>query len=78
MAAILGCGVQVNLLAHLLRAPGRVITRTQLLEHVWEYDFDPETNLVDVNISRLRKKIVDDASSTRIETVRGVGYKIRR
>ena len=67
------------LLTHLLRAPGRVFTRTQLLEHVWGYDFDPETNLVDVNIRRLRKKLADDAAAAPlIETVRGVGYKVRR
>ena len=69
---------EFSLLAHLLRAPGRVFTRTQLLEHVWGYDFDPETNLVDVNIRRLRRKLEDDAAMPLIETVRGVGYKVRR
>ena len=69
---------EFSLLAHLLRAPGRVFTRTQLLEHVWGYDFDPETNLVDVNIRRLRRKLGDDATSPLIETVRGVGYRIVR
>jgi len=66
------------LLEYLLRAPGRVFTRTQLLEHVWGYDFDPETNLVDVNIRRLRRKIDDEAPQPLIETVRGVGYRIRK
>lgn len=66
------------LLERLMRAPGRVFTRTQLLEHVWGYDFDPETNLVDVNIRRLRRKIDDDAETPLIETVRGVGYRIRK
>jgi DNA-binding response OmpR family regulator len=69
---------EFGLLERLLRAPGRVFTRTQLLEHVWGYDFDPETNLVDVNIRRLRRKIDDDAGSPLIETVRGVGYRIRK
>ena len=69
---------EFNLLEHLLRSPGRVFTRTQLLENVWGYDFDPQTNLVDVNIRRLRRKIDDEAPSSLIETVRGVGYRIRK
>lgn len=68
---------EFNLLEHLLRAPGRVFTRTQLLEHVWGYDFDPETNLVDVTIRRLRRKIDVEGEPELIETVRGVGYRIR-
>ena len=69
---------EFGLLEHLLRTPGRVFTRTQLLEHVWGYDFDPETNLVDVNIRRLRRKIGDETSAPLIETVRGVGYRLRK
>jgi len=69
---------EFSLLERLMRSPGRVFTRTQLLEHVWGYDFDPETNLVDVNIRRLRRKIDDDATTPLIETVRGVGYRIRK
>jgi DNA-binding response OmpR family regulator len=69
---------EFSLLERLLRSPGRVFTRTQLLEHVWGYDFDPETNLVDVNIRRLRKKIDDAPETPLIETVRGVGYRIRK
>jgi len=69
---------EFSLLERLLRAPGRVFTRTQLLEHVWGYDFDPETNLVDVNIRRLRKKLGDEAAPLLIETVRGVGYRMRK
>lgn len=69
---------EFSLLERLMRMPGRVFTRTQLLEHVWGYDFDPETNLVDVNIRRLRKKTDDEAGSPLIETVRGVGYRIRK
>lgn len=69
---------EFSLLERLLRTPGRVFTRTQLLEHVWGYDFDPETNLVDVNIRRLRKKVDGEADNPLIETVRGVGYRIRK
>lgn len=65
------------LLERSMRTPGRVFTRTQLLEHVWGYDFDPETNLVDVNIRRLRRKIDDTSEALLIETVR-VGYRIRK
>ncbi|MEI6514959.1 MAG: response regulator transcription factor [bacterium] len=69
---------EFNLLEPLMSAPGRVFTRTQLLEKVWGYDFDPETNLVDVNIRRLRKKIDEAEPIQLIETVRGVGYRIRK
>lgn len=69
---------EFGLLEQLLRSPGRVFTRTQLLEHVWGYDFDPETNLVDVNIRRLRRKLDDESDTPLIETVRGVGYRIRK
>ena len=69
---------EFNLLESFMSAPGRVFTRTQLLEKVWGYDFDPETNLVDVNIRRLRKKIDESDDAPLIETVRGVGYRIRK
>ena len=69
---------EFNLLEHLMRSPGRVLTRTQLLEHVWGYDFDPQTNLVDVSIRRLRKKIDEETPLPLIETVRGVGYRMRK
>lgn len=68
---------EFTLLEYLLRAPGRVFTRTQILEHVWGYDFDPATNLVDVHIQRLRKKLFADDRERYIETVRGVGYRWR-
>lgn len=69
---------EFSLLHYMMRTPGRVFTRTQILEHVWGYDFDPSTNLVDVHIQRLRKKI-DAADRERfIETVRGVGYRFRK
>jgi DNA-binding response OmpR family regulator len=64
------------LLEYLMRSPGRVLTRTQICEHVWNYDFDPETNLVDVYIQRLRKKIDRPHENKLIHTVRGVGYRI--
>ena len=64
------------LLECLMRAPGRVFTRTQLCQQVWEYHFDPESNLVDVYIQRLRRKIDDGEPSKLIQTVRGAGYRI--
>ncbi|MCE5228056.1 response regulator transcription factor [bacterium] len=66
---------EFNLLEYLTRSPGRVYTRTQILERVWDLHFDPSTNIVDVYIQRLRKKIGPEESL--IETVRGVGYRIR-
>jgi len=65
---------EFNLLEYLMRSPGRVLTRTQILEHVWGYDFDIETNLIDVHIQRMRKKLGPGIASM-IETVRGVGYR---
>ncbi len=67
---------EFNLLEYLTRSPGRVYTRTQILERVWDLHFDPSTNIVDVYIQRLRKKIGNEKDSL-IETVRGVGYRIR-
>jgi len=64
------------LLIYLMRSPGRTFTRTQICEHVWNYHFDPGTNLVDVYVQHLRKKLSGDADSPFIETVRGVGYRI--
>lgn len=58
----------------LLRSPGHVFTRTQICEKVWEYHFDPGTNLVDVYVQRLRRKVDDEFSPKLIHTVRGVGY----
>jgi DNA-binding response OmpR family regulator len=60
-----------------MRSPGRVLTRTQICEQVWDYHFDPGTNVVDVCIQRLRRK-VDDAHEVKlIQTVRGVGYTLK-
>lgn len=68
---------EFNLLEYLMRSPGRVFTRTQILEHVWGYDFNPSTNVVDVAIQRLRKKLDPVAAAHWIESVRGVGYRVR-
>ncbi len=78
-----GQGIEVtprefSLLEYFLRSAGRVLTRAQILEHVWGYDFDPQTNLVDVNIQRLRKKLNPNDANGFIETVRGVGYRFRK
>ncbi len=64
------------LLTYLLRSPGRTFTRTQICEHVWNYHFDPGTNLVDVYVQHLRKKLGGEKEQPFIETVRGVGYRI--
>jgi two-component system OmpR family response regulator len=63
------------LLTCLMRSPQRVFTRPQLCERVWNYHHDPGTNLVDVYIQRLRRKLGDDPLRPRIETLRGVGYR---
>ena len=68
---------EFSLLAFLMRAPGRVLTRTQILEQVWGYHFDPGTNLVDVYIRRLRSKIDIEGETPLIETLRGVGYRMQ-
>jgi len=68
---------EFSLLEYLMRSPGRVFPRTEILEHVWGYDFDPSSNLVDVYIQRLREKIDPDRSRNFIETIRGVGYRFR-
>jgi len=65
------------LLEYLMRNAGRVISKTMILEHVWDYHFDPQTNVVDVLVSRLRSKIDKDQSEKRIQTIRGVGYVLR-
>ena len=69
---------EFSLLEYLMRTPGRVFTRTQILEQVWGYGFDPQTNLVDVCVQRLRAKIDPPAGDSLVETVRGVGYRFRK
>lgn len=64
------------LLEYLMRNCGTVVTRTMLLEHVWDYNFDPQTNVIDVHISRLRQKIDKGFDKSMIQTLRGAGYKL--
>ena len=68
---------EFKLLEFLLRHAGQVVTRTMLLEHVWDYHFDPQTNVIDVHISRLRRKIDRDFAPPLLQTVRGAGYALR-
>ncbi len=68
---------EFRLLEHLMRHTGQVLTRTMLLEAVWDYHFDPQTNVIDVHVSRLRRKIDRDLGPPLIHTVRGAGYVIR-
>jgi len=65
------------LLDYFMRNPGRVLTRTMITEHVWDYDFDTETNVIDVYVNYLRKKIDADGKPKLIHTVRGVGYVLK-
>ena len=65
------------LLEYLMRNPGKVISKTMILSHVWDYSFDPQTNIVDVLISRLRERIDRPFEKKLLHTVRGVGYVIR-
>jgi len=67
---------EYRLLEYLMRHAGQVVTRTMLLEHVWDYHFDPQTKVIDVHISRLRSKIDKGFRHSLIHTVRGAGYKI--
>ena len=68
---------EFRLLEYLLRHAGQVVTRTMLLEHVWDYHFDPQTNVIDVHISRLRGKIDKGFAYPLLHTVRGAGYVVR-
>jgi DNA-binding response OmpR family regulator len=73
---------EFSLLSYLMRSPGQLFTRGQILEHVWGYDFDPSTNVVDVCIRRIRNKMQeladnDPHAGAVIEAVRGAGYRIR-
>jgi two-component system OmpR family response regulator len=67
---------EFSMLEYLMRSAGQVVTRTMLLEHVWDYQFDPQTNVIDVLISRLRSKIDHGFSKPLLHTVRGSGYMI--
>ena len=68
--------LEFKLLKALVRNAGKVVTRTMLLESVWDYRFDPQTNIVDQHVSRLRQKLQRDGYDPPIETVRGVGYRL--
>ena len=65
-----------RLLEYMMRHPGEVLTRTMLLEKVWDFSFDPSTNVVDVHVSRLRRKIEAAGEAPMIRTVRGAGYAL--
>ena len=67
---------EFRLLEYLLRHKGQVVTRTMLLEGVWDYHFDPGTNVIDVHVSRLRKKLDDNGHRPLLHTVRGAGYRL--
>ncbi|MGO4222749.1 winged helix-turn-helix domain-containing protein [Lysobacter sp. TAF61] len=67
---------EFRLLEYLMRQSGRVVTRTMLLEAVWDYHFDPQTNVIDVHISRLRQKIDHGFEHPLLHTVRGAGYRL--
>jgi two-component system OmpR family response regulator len=69
---------EFRILEFLARNEGRVVTRSMLLEHVWEYSFDPQTNIIDQHVSRLRQKLDRVGAGGLIETVRGAGYSIGR
>lgn len=68
---------EYRLLEYLMKNAGQVVTRTMLLEHVWDYHFDPQTNVIDVHISRLRAKIDKNYDQPLLHTVRGAGYILR-
>ena len=68
---------EFRLLEYLMRHAGQVVTRTMLLENVWDYHFDPQTNVIDVHVSRLRSKIEKGFDSPVLHTVRGAGYVLK-
>lgn len=68
---------EFRLLEYLMRHADQVVTRTMLLEHVWDYHFDPQTNVIDVHISRLRSKIDKNFKEPLLHTIRGAGYMMR-
>ncbi len=68
---------EFRLLEYLMRHAGQVVTRTMLLEGVWDYHFDPQTNVIDVHVSRLRQKIDKPFATPLLHTVRNAGYMLR-
>lgn len=69
--------MEFSLLEYLMRNTGRVVSKTMIMEHVWDYNFDPQTNIVEARICRLRDKIDRDFPEKLINTVRGVGYVLK-
>jgi two-component system OmpR family response regulator len=69
--------LEFSLLEYLMRNAGRVVSKSMIMEHVWNYDFDPQTNVVEVRVSRLREKVDKAFPSRMIHTVRGVGYVLK-
>jgi two-component system OmpR family response regulator len=69
--------IEFSLLEYLMRSAGRVVSKTMIMEHVWDYNFDPQTNVVEARICRLRDKIDKDFNKKMIHTVRGVGYVLK-
>jgi len=69
--------LEFSLLEYLMRNKGRIVSKTMIMEHVWDYNFDPQTNVVEVRISRLRDKIDRGVDRKLIHTVRGVGYVLK-
>ena len=69
--------IEFSLLEYLLRSAGRVVSKTMIMEHVWDYNFDPQTNVVEARICRLRDKIDREFDRKLIHTVRGVGYVLK-
>jgi len=68
---------EYSLLEYLMRNAGRIVSKTMIMEHVWDYHFDPQTNVVEARISRLREKIDRDSDQKLIHTVRGAGYVLK-
>ena len=69
--------IEFSLLEYLIRSTGRVVSKTMIMEHVWDYNFDPQTNVVEARICRLRDKIDRDFDKKLIHTIRGVGYVLK-
>jgi DNA-binding response OmpR family regulator len=68
---------EFSLLEYLMRNAGRVVSKTMILEHVWDYHFDPQTNVVDVLVCRLRNKVDREFAAKMIQTIRGIGYVLQ-
>jgi two-component system OmpR family response regulator len=69
--------IEFSLLEYLMRSAGRIVSKTMIMEHVWNYNFDPQTNVVEARICRLRDKIDRDFDEKLIQTIRGVGYVLK-